>query len=65
MASRASAGWHGERTSGHRADAASAATDGYLPPIWSALKKANKYSKVGTPNHVVLSVDAIRKAARR
>jgi ABC-type sugar transport system substrate-binding protein len=35
-----------------------AATDGYLPPIWSALKKANKYSKVGTPNHVVvLSVD--------
>ena len=35
-----------------------AATDGYLPPIWSALKKANKYSKVGTPSHVVvLSVD--------
>jgi ABC-type sugar transport system substrate-binding protein len=35
-----------------------AATDGYLPPIWSALKKANKYSKVGTPQHViVLSVD--------
>ena len=29
-----------------------------LPPIWSALKKANKYSKVGTPSHVVvLSVD--------
>ena len=35
-----------------------AATDGYLPPIWSALKKANKYAKSGAPNHVVvLSVD--------
>lgn len=35
-----------------------AATDGYLPPIWSALKKRDKYSKSGAPNHViVLSVD--------
>jgi ABC-type sugar transport system substrate-binding protein len=35
-----------------------AATDGFLPPIWSALQKANRYAKVGDPNHViVLSVD--------
>ena len=35
-----------------------AATDGFLPPIWSALQKANRYAKVGAPNHlIVLSVD--------
>jgi ABC-type sugar transport system substrate-binding protein len=35
-----------------------AATDGFLPPIWSALQKANRYGQVGSPNHViVLSVD--------
>jgi ABC-type sugar transport system substrate-binding protein len=34
------------------------ASDGLLPPVWSALKKANRYSKTGEPNHVVvLSVD--------
>ena len=26
-----------------------AATDGFLPPIWSALQKANRYAKVGAP----------------
>ena len=35
-----------------------AATDGLLPPIFSALQKANRYAKVGDPNHViVLSID--------
>jgi ABC-type sugar transport system substrate-binding protein len=34
------------------------ATDGLLPPVWSALKKVNRYNKLGQPNHVVvLSVD--------
>jgi simple sugar transport system substrate-binding protein/ribose transport system substrate-binding protein len=34
------------------------ASDGLLPPIWSALKKVNRYVKVGEPNHViVLSID--------
>jgi ABC-type sugar transport system substrate-binding protein len=34
------------------------ATDGFLPPIWSALQKAGRYSKVGQPGHViVLSID--------
>jgi ABC-type sugar transport system substrate-binding protein len=34
------------------------ASDGLLPPVWSALKKANRYTKAGEPNHVVvLSVD--------
>jgi ABC-type sugar transport system substrate-binding protein len=35
-----------------------AATDGFLPPISSALQKANRYAQVGAPNHVIiLSVD--------
>jgi ABC-type sugar transport system substrate-binding protein len=35
-----------------------AATDGLLPPIFSALQKANRYAKAGDPNHViVLSID--------
>ena len=35
-----------------------AASDGLLPPVWSALQKVNRYTKAGTPNHViVLSVD--------
>ena len=35
-----------------------AATDGLLPPIFSALEKAGRYAKVGDPNHViVLSID--------
>jgi len=35
-----------------------AATDGLLQPVWSALQKVNRYTKVGTPNHmIVLSVD--------
>lgn len=35
-----------------------AATDGLLPPIFSALQKANRYAKVGDPNHVIiLSID--------
>jgi ABC-type sugar transport system substrate-binding protein len=35
-----------------------AASDGFLPPIWSALQKAGRYAKVGEPGHViVLSVD--------
>ena len=35
-----------------------AASDGFLPPIWSALQKANRYVKVGTPGHVIVeSVD--------
>jgi ABC-type sugar transport system substrate-binding protein len=34
------------------------ATDGFLPPIWSALKKAGHYEKVKEPDHViVLSID--------
>jgi ABC-type sugar transport system substrate-binding protein len=34
------------------------ASDGMLPPLWSALQKANKYAKVGAPNHVIVeSVD--------
>jgi ABC-type sugar transport system substrate-binding protein len=34
------------------------ASDGLLPPVWSALQKVGRYTKVGTPNHVVvLSVD--------
>ncbi len=34
------------------------ATDGFLPPIWSALQKVNRYAKVGTPGHVIVeSVD--------
>jgi len=34
------------------------ASDGLLPPVWSALKKANRYAKAGDPNHViVLSID--------
>lgn len=34
------------------------ASDGLLPPVWSALQKVNRYTKVGTPDHViVLSVD--------
>lgn len=34
------------------------ATDGFLPPIWSALQKANRYAKAGDPKHVVvLSID--------
>jgi ABC-type sugar transport system substrate-binding protein len=31
-----------------------AATDGFLPPIWSALQKVNRYVKVGTPGHVIV-----------
>ncbi len=35
-----------------------AASDGFLPPIWSALQKVNRYVKVGTPGHVIVeSVD--------
>jgi ABC-type sugar transport system substrate-binding protein len=35
-----------------------AATDGFLPPIWSALKKAGRYAKIGEAGHVVvLSID--------
>ena len=35
-----------------------AASDGFLPPVWSALQKAGRYAKVGEPGHViVLSVD--------
>ncbi len=35
-----------------------AATDGLLPPIFSALEKAKRLAKVGDPNHViVLSID--------
>lgn len=35
-----------------------AATDGYLPPIWSALQKAHRFAPAGDPNHVVvLSID--------
>lgn len=34
------------------------ASDGMLPPVWSALQKVGRYAKVGAPNHViVLSVD--------
>jgi ribose transport system substrate-binding protein len=31
-----------------------AATDGFLPPIWSALQKVNRYVKVGTAGHVIV-----------
>jgi ABC-type sugar transport system substrate-binding protein len=35
-----------------------AASDGLLPPVWSALQKVNRYTKIGQPNHVVvLSID--------
>ena len=34
------------------------ASDGMLPPVWSALQKVGRYAKAGAPNHViVLSVD--------
>lgn len=33
-------------------------SDGLLPPVWSALKKVNRYTKTGEDNHVVvLSID--------
>ena len=42
----------------HDLGAVYAATDGFLPPIWSALQKAGRYAPVGDPNHVVvLSID--------
>jgi ABC-type sugar transport system substrate-binding protein len=38
--------------------AAYAATDGLLPPIFSALQKANRYAKIGQAGHVVIeSID--------
>lgn len=34
------------------------ASDGMLPPVWSALQKVGRYTKVGAPKHViVLSID--------
>jgi ABC-type sugar transport system substrate-binding protein len=42
----------------HDLGAVYAATDGFLPPIWSALQKAGRYAPAGDPNHVVvLSID--------
>jgi ABC-type sugar transport system substrate-binding protein len=39
-------------------DAVWVPSDGLLPPVWSALQKANRYTKVGAAHHViVLSVD--------
>ena len=49
----------------HDLGAVYSATDGLLPPIFSALQKANRYAKVGDPNHViVLSIDGDPQGCR-
>lgn len=52
------AGMENALEANHDLGAVYAATDGLLPPIFSALQKANRYAKVGDPNHVIiLSID--------